>query len=187
LVRFLLTLLAAGLAANVSGATVNFQVGNLGGGNFRYTYSLGGFSFAANDTLDISFNAAVYNTLFNGVAQPSSDWSLLVFQPNALPGLAGDYFLTASVNNPSLAGPFSVDFTLKPGAQPGSQAFTIFDPNFNTITSGQTTPVGTGMGTPEPASFSLAMVGMLIAGVMWFTRRRTSAAPITWQRIYAKR
>ena len=152
-----LSLLVAGLAAHLSGATIEFQVSNLGGGNFRYTYTIASFvpctPSCAGDTLDLSFPGSVYDVLSNPVAQPASDWTTQLFQPNALPGLAGDYLLTSNVSNPSLAGPFRIDFTLQPGAQPGSQPFTIFDANFNTLATGETTPLITGV--PEPASFSL--------------------------------
>jgi hypothetical protein len=169
-----LALFVAGLAAHLSGAAIEFQVSSLGGGTFEYTYTISSFvpctPSCAGDTLDLSFDGAVYNVLSNPVAQPVSDWSTTVFQPNALPGLAGDYLLTSNVANPSLAGPFSIDFTLQPGAQPGPQPFTIFDANFNTLGTGTTTPVITGV--PEPASFSLMTAGMLLGVVVLFQRRR---------------
>ena len=168
----LLTVLAAGVAAQLSGATVGFQVTSLGGNTFRYNYFISGFMFQQNQELDIFFDPARYGMLFNGVAQPASDWSLLLFQPNNPPGAPGDYSLAARVNNPSLAGPFSVDFTflgpVRPG--PGSQPFTIFDQNFVPIQSGVTTPQGQGA-VPEPASFSLAMAGLILGG-FWAARRR---------------
>jgi hypothetical protein len=168
-----LTLVAAGLAAHLSAAAIEFQVSSLGGGTFRYNYTISNLApcppMCAGTTIDLSFDGAVYNMLSNPVAQPASDWSTEVFQPNTLPGLAGDYLLTSKVNSPSLAGPFSIDFTLQPGAAPGPQPFTLFDTNFNVETTSETTPLITGV--PEPASFSLvAAASLLLFGLAWKRR-----------------
>jgi hypothetical protein len=125
-----------------------------------------------SDVIDITFDPTVYLLLSNPIAPPGS-WSASVDQPNVpFAGLNGDYFLQANVNNPPLIGPFSVDFTLQPGKQAGSQAFSIFDPNFMTIDgqTGQTILVGTGI--PEPATFSLAVGGLLLGVAVWKVRRR---------------
>lgn len=167
-----LTILAGCLAAQLSAATIGFLVSNLGGNSFRYTYSITGM-FQANQELDILFDPTLYGTLSNGKPLPGPDFSLMLFQPNNPPGSFGDYSLTALVNNPSLAGPFSVDFTylgpVPPG--PGSQPFQLFDANFNLIQSGVTMPQGSSGGVPEPGSFSLGAMGLLLGGV-WVTRRR---------------
>ena len=170
-----LTMFAAGLAAQLSGAAIQFEVSNLGGGTFQYTYSVTSFlpctPSCAGDTLDLSFDGSVYNLLSNPVAQPSSDWSTTLFQPNTLPGLAGDFLVTALVDHPSLAGPLSVDFTLQQGGSPGSQPFTIFDANFNAVGSGETT---SGVTTsPEPANLLLvagALIGICLTALV--KRRR---------------
>ena len=181
-----LTLLAAGLAITAKGATINFQVSNLGGGEFQYNYSISGLSLQAGQSLDISFPGATYSALLAGEAGDSTcstpapcvgntgmNWMLLLLPPNSPPGGAGDYLATADINNPSLAGPFTADFTLEPGAQAGSQSYTIFDTNFNTIASGSTTPTGSGGAgaVPEPASFPLALAGVLFLGVLRAVRR----------------
>lgn len=167
-----LTLSAACLAMSASAATIEFQVSDLGGGNFRYTYSIASFTACPclGDTLDLSFDPAIYSTVFNGHVAPATDWSFLLFPPNTPPGAFGDFLVQALVNNPSFAGPFSVDFTLQAGAHAGSQPFTIFDPNFSPITTGNTTPLVSGV--PEPATLSLAVAGALLAGVAGYARRR---------------
>jgi hypothetical protein len=171
----LTTLWMASLAGDVSGATILAQVSPLGGGTFKYTYSIttSPFVIQANDVIDITFDPTVYGILSNPIALPSSDWTASVDQPNVpFVGLNGDYFVLANVNNPSLVGPFTVDFTLQSGKQPGPQPFAILDANFNPIEgeSGQTIILGGGV--PEPASFSLAVVGVLIGVVLWKARRR---------------
>lgn len=170
-----LILLAACLAIDLTGATVGFQVSDLGGGTFRYTYSISSFPACPcmGDALDLSFDPTVYKSLQAGQAEPSSDWSLLLFTPNTPPGAFGDYLATALVNSPSFAGPFTVEFTLQAGAHPGPQPFTIFDPNFTAITSGETIGITPPIpGLPEPSSLSLVVAGLLIGGVAGYARRR---------------
>lgn len=179
-----LTVFAGCLAAELSGAPIGIgvQVTNLGSNSYRDTYSISGFA-SPDVELDIYFDPALYGTLSNGVAQPSSDWNLLLFQPNNPPGAFGDYSLAANVANPSLAGPFSVDFAFLGSGQPGSQPFQIFELAQNSQLAGvpcdsagdftcATTPQGAS-GIPEPASFSLVAAGVLIGSVLRTARRRT--------------
>jgi|ERR1039457_6037403 hypothetical protein len=166
-----LALLAACLAVNVSAATIGFTSSNLGGGIFQYTYSISNLPACPpclGETVDITFDPTVYASLVDGQANPATDWSLMLFQPDVPPGAFGDYFATALVSNPSLAGPFTVNVTLHPGAQLGPQAFTIYDANFNPIGFG-TTSSST---VPEPAGFPLTVTGTLIGAVCWYSRRR---------------
>jgi hypothetical protein len=172
---------AACLAVNAPAATIAYTVSDLGGGTFQYTYSISGVTFSAGETLDIAFNGmsmpglgGPYDALMAAQAGDSScsapgsctagtEWSLILFGPNSPPGSSGDYLATAQVSNPSLAGPFFANFTLQPGAQPGPQSFTIFDANFNAITSGETTALVSGV--PEPATVWLTIAAMVVAGI----------------------
>jgi hypothetical protein len=177
-----LILLATCLAMGASGASIGYQLSSLGAGEFQYTYSISGLpSPAQGDTLDISFSPTTFASLVSGQAGDSTcsspstctagtNWSLLLFPVNSPPGASGDYFATALVANPSLTGPFTADFTLEAGAQASSQPFTIYDSNFNVITTGTTTAVGT-PGVPEPTSLSL-MAGGLLTGLGWLRLRR---------------
>ena len=171
--------LCLGLAANLHAAAIQFQVTPLGGTSFRYTYLLSGFQFQANQAVDIQFSPSLYGTLSNGMV--GSGFSLVLLQPNNPPGTSGDYIALAQVNNPPLTGPFSIDFLFKglvpPG--PGSQPFVVnqFDQNGNLVLcmgqacgSGVTTPVGATV--PEPGSFSLGCVALLMGGVLWTVRRQ---------------
>ena len=167
------------LGTNLHAAAIQFQVTPLGGTSFRYTYFLSGFMLQANQALDIQFNPSLYGTLSNGMV--GSGFSLVLLQPNNPPGTPGDYIALATVNNPPLTGPFSVDFLFKgaipPG--PGAQPFVTeqFDNNGNFIpctgqcVSGTTTPVGSST-VPEPGSFSLGGVALLMGGACWTGRRR---------------
>jgi hypothetical protein len=174
-IKFWLLLWAGLFATNLSAATIQFQVSNLGGTTFRFNYVPSGFAFQVNQDLDIRFNPALYGTLSNAVV--GGGFSALLLQPDNPPGSFGDYIALALVNNPSLAGPFSVDVIFKGSGTPGVQPFVInqFDPSGNfvsTITSGLTTPLGGPASVPEPGSFSLGVLAMIVGGTLWTVRRR---------------
>lgn len=162
-------------AANLAAGVIQYQVTPLStSGDFRYAYTLSGLTFQANQELDIQFPAATSSLLRNGAAP--AGFLLNLFQPNNPPGAQGDYSALATVNNPSTAGPFGVDFKYSGPGQPGSQSYLInqFDSNGNfvqTLATGQTTPLAVS-GVPEPASVSLAMLGLLAGGAGWMRRRR---------------
>jgi len=161
-------------AATLTAGVIQFQVTPLSStGDYHYFYSVSGFSFQANQELDIQFPAATSSLLRNGTAP--SGFLVNLFQPNNPPGVQGDYSALATVNNPSTAAPFGVDFKYSGAGQPGSQPYMInqFDANGNfvqTLASGQTTPLVSGV--PEPASVSLAMLGLIAGGASWAGRRR---------------
>lgn len=164
---FLLVIMTAqGLFAS----PVATQITSLGGNNYRETFLLSGMLFTAGQELDISFDPTLYGALSNGVAGPSSDWSLLLFQPNNPPGAAGIYAATSLVNNPSLAGPFRVDFTyLGAGLPSGAQPFTVFNPDFSVSSTGVT-------GAPEPSALGMAALGVIALAVLGYRRRLRSSA-----------
>src|SRR5438309_110376 len=149
-------------AGCLSAATITFQSSDLpditpGQDLRRDVYSIGGITLQANEEIDIRFDPALYGTLSNGVAPP--DFSLLLLQPNTPPGTFGDYSALSNVNNPSLAGPFSVDFVFLGTGAPGSQPFFInlYDRNgrfLRTVESGFTTSPGAAV--PEPATLVIS-------------------------------
>jgi hypothetical protein len=169
-----LGLLGGLLAVDLSAATIQFQVINVGPNQDRYQYFVSGVTLQANQALDIRFDPALDSNLTNGVA--GSDFSLVLVQPNNPPGAPGDYRAIALTNNPSLAGPFSVDFTLLGAGTPGSQPFLINQYTstglfVSTISSGVTTAFAQ-TGVPEPATLSLGCMALLLGGIVRTARRR---------------
>ncbi len=149
-------------------ATIQFDVTGLGSNSFRYNYFVSGTTFQANQELDIRFDPARYSNLSNPVA--GSGFKASVFQPNNPPGVFGDYSALALTNNPSLAGPFSVDFSFSGPGQPGSQPYSInqFDQGGNfvsTIETGVTSPRVPTTGVPEPASVTLCGISVFLIGI----------------------
>jgi hypothetical protein len=134
------------------------------GSLYQYTYTISGYSFAANQELDIDFDPALYGTLSNGVAP--SGFDLLLFQPNNPPQAFGEYSALALTNNPSLIGTFSVEFTYLGSGVPQAQTFNIYDDNFvpfhgtgSVVASGTTVLMQVAV-APEPAT------GWLLSGVL---------------------
>ena len=167
-------LVVAGLLAlDLNAGTIRYTISELGPGTpgFRYTYTLNGFELHKNQELDIRFDPAIFGSLFNG--QAGAGFDLILLQPNNPVGAFGDYSALALVENPSLAGPFSVDFTLSGTGPPAAQPYFInqYDDAgtfVGTIASGRT--VGA---VPEPATLALGVVGLLSVGVWWAVRRRS--------------
>jgi len=167
-------LLWMGLFASVSQAgTIQYEVSPLGGDVFQYSYYLSDFVLQANQEIDIRFDRALYGSLSNGVA--GADFLVLIFQPDNPPGVNGDYSALAVINNPSLAGPFRVDFLFTGSGLPGGQPFLVnqYDPVHNflyTLESGTT--MARAAEIPEPGSFSLCGVALVVSG-LWTVRRRS--------------
>jgi hypothetical protein len=161
----------------LSAATIQYQVApTLTPGVFEFTYFISG-TFLQNQEVDIQFDPTMYTNLSNGQPAVSSDWDIMVFQPNVPPGTQGDYTAFALVNNPSLAGPFKVDATYTGSGTPGAQFFTI---QYFGV-DGNSSPTQVGFGNiapfnadpvPEPTGFVLSAVALSVLGACKAVRHK---------------
>jgi hypothetical protein len=174
----LLIVLGASSVASLTAANVSFQVTGLGATGlgqqqYQYNYVISDLQLQANQELDIRFDPSLYGTLSNGVAP--SGFDLLLLQPNNPPGAFGDYSALALANNPPLSGTFSVKVVYLGSGLPGSQPFFInqYDAQGNfvgQVSTGSTGP--SGQAAPEPAAWTLAVMGCLLGGAFRAVRRR---------------
>jgi hypothetical protein len=167
LVAFLIAAIVGFAPSPLLAGTISENFTSLGPNSFQYTFFFSGFDLLANQELDILFDPAVYMTLSNGVA--TSDFNLVLFQPNQPPGDFGDYSAFTSIDHPSLAGPFSVDVSFQAAVpqQAGSLPFTVdqFDGTghfISTIDAGSTVVAA----APEPASVLLTALGTVLIGIL---------------------
>lgn len=171
-----LGLLLFAAAGFMQAGTITYQVASLGTHNgspaYRYTYTLSGFDFFANEELDIRFSASLYGELFDGKA--GSDFDLLLFDPNSPPGADGDYSALALVNHASLNGNFYVDFTWLGQGLPGSQPYFLFDDSGSSsvqVGSGQTVAAPVTSPVPEPSGAIPLTLSAAAAAALSYRRR----------------
>lgn len=154
--------LATFFAGQASATTITYAATSLGGGNWRYDYSV------ANDSLQavlaeftVYFDVGTYQNL--AAAGAPAGWDAIVVQPDA--GLPDDGFFDALAISggiqpaASLAG-FAVTFTYLGVGTPGAQRFAVVDPgSFAVLSSGTTTAV------PGPATAMLLATGLFSLAV----------------------
>jgi len=165
---FLVPLWTILLAGQLTAGSVQYQVAGLGNNVFRYEFFPIGLGLMQFQDFDVQFDAALFSGLSNGVA--GSDFRLALLQPGNPLGAPGSYSALALIDNPSLAGPFSVDVNWLGSGAPGSLPFFIhqFDASgriLETIGSGSLEAAGP-VGAPEPASWLLGGSGLVIGGLL---------------------
>ena len=169
-----LVLLASIAFGSLSAATVTFSVTSLGGNNYRYLYNLQGVSLLINQELDIVFETTRYASISNGVPAPNAapGLDLALFQVNNPPGANGVYSLLATANNPSMIGPFSVDFSYIGTGTPGAQTFFINQLNGQGQIVNAVGPPGvtTQSTVPEPSTLIFGAAGLALIALGRFRR-----------------
>ena len=109
----------------------------------------------------IYFDPSLYSTLQNLSPTASSNWDILVIDPNTFIPDDGTFDALSLVDNPSLTDTFSIDFIWLGANNPGSQSFEVYDSAFDVIVSGNTLNTITTTQVPEPPAGLLLIAGFL--------------------------
>ncbi|MES9969684.1 MAG: PEP-CTERM sorting domain-containing protein, partial [Candidatus Thiodiazotropha sp.] len=155
---------------------------DLGAGRYEYNYTVDNQTTSAIEEFTVWFDLGLYdNLLING--SPTLDWDGLAAQPDPLlpdDGFA-DWLTFGAAINPgeSLSG-FSVEFDWLGDGTPGAQFFEIIDPiEFVALSSGFTQtapppppPPPSSSSVPEPGTWVLMGVGLLLLGFRQFRDKR---------------
>jgi hypothetical protein len=159
-------------AAQITFLTTLVTPGSPGAAVWQNDYTLTGFSFVTNEDLQIMFDPTIFQTLSAGVANPTSDWDLLVLQPNPAQPFDGVYDLLARLDGPAFTGPFSIQYTLFGEAPPTVQPWQVvqLDSSFipgPILDSG----VADNPGIPEPGTIWLGIAGVCLVALGTARRR----------------
>lgn len=159
-------------------ATIALSMQSAGASALAVTYSFSDLtdSIPGADRWGVAYRAAGVLEAFGGfnvLFDPSDfavlsidslppGWSAYTLEPD--PVLSADGVFSATIASSGvLPADFLVSFDWIGSSTPGSQPLEIFDPNFNTIATGITSPV------PEPSHVLLMITGL---GALAATRRR---------------
>lgn len=176
LLRFCVAVLAVFVPAIAQAAVISYETTDLGGGRWRYDYTVANDTPAfAIDEFTIFFAVGQYRNL--ALEAGPSGWDILVIQPDpALPD-AGFYDGLA-LNLPLAFGAeqdgFAVSFDWLGQGTPGPQSWTVLDPEtFVTLQAGVTVPaIVDPLPISEPGALAALASGIAALG---FARRRRAA------------
>ena len=145
---------------------ITYTAAHLSGQQWQYQYKLTG-TLSAGDDIAILFPYSTDAGLLD-LQTGGANFTTFVFQPDKSLPADGEFDIVPSTGNPSLSPVFNVSFLFSGSGTPGSQAFTLYDPNFNVLGTGLTQLASSAV--PEPGTFVL-----LVTGVVAFARARRRA------------
>ena len=148
-------------AALIQYQSIDLPDTTLGEDLWQYQYTVSDHTFATNTGFTLYFDSALYSNLQDPPPVVNSDWDILVTQPTPLFSDEGSYDAFALASFPSLTDTFSLTFIWSGLQTPGSQAFEIYDENFNVIVSGQTQLKLSTVPAPSPFWLLLSGFGLL--------------------------
>jgi hypothetical protein len=166
-------LAAAAVTTTAVGAdSISYALTSLGGNTWEYSYSVANTDEVNGlSVFDIYFPSVasplfVNYTNITEVANPNPlNWQTTIFPPSA-PNLGAIYdahaLTTPIALGQSVTG-FEVSFMYNGAAQLGAQTFEIYDPHYNLLQTGSTTPMAS---VPEPYTLALFGLGLAALSVM---------------------
>ncbi|PVV07633.1 MAG: hypothetical protein B6D77_13350 [gamma proteobacterium symbiont of Ctena orbiculata] len=164
------------LLTNIASANpIYYELTDIGGGSYEYQYTVDNQTLSPIEEFTIWFDLGLYDNLLIS-ASPSLDWDGLAIQPDPLlpdDGFADWLTFGAAINPGEMLGGFRVEFDWLGSGTPGAQFFEIIDPeNFTASSSGltQITQTATSTSVPEPGTWALMGVGLLLLGVRRFRK-----------------
>jgi hypothetical protein len=153
----------------VYATTITYDLANLGGNRWEYTYSVANDSLiSAIEEFTIYFNLGSYDNLT--VGSTPADWDAIRFNPD--PDIPDDgaydaLALFQGIASGSSLGGFSVSFDWLVAGIPGSQPFDVVNPSpWGVLDSGWTVP-----STPVPEPGTLLLLGPTLIGLIGFGKR----------------
>jgi PEP-CTERM putative exosortase interaction domain len=159
---------------------INYDVNNLGGNTWEYTYTVQNDSLAVDiEEFTIWFDLGLYENL-----TPTStliDWDEITIQPDI--GLPDDGYydalaLVSGIAPGSSETGFSVSFDWLGTGTPGSQFFEIVDTfTFSALDSGDTTLVSSDP-VPEPSTVMLMGIGLIGLTVISLRFKKQKLVPL---------
>ncbi|MEW8349263.1 MAG: hypothetical protein AB2687_13220 [Candidatus Thiodiazotropha taylori] len=154
------------LASNIASANpIYYELTDYGGGNYEYQYTVDNQNLASIEEFTIWFDLGLYDNLYI-TGSHSADWDGVAIQPDPLlpdDGFADWLSFGAAINPGEILGGFSVVFDWFGSGTPGSQFFEIIDPvNYASLSSGFTQAASNPTSVPEPETWLLMTVGLLI-------------------------
>jgi hypothetical protein len=153
--------------SSVYATTIFYDLDNLGGNQWQYTYTVSNDSLATPiEEFSIYFDYGLYDNLT--VTSSLINWSELAVSPQLILGVPQDGFydaltLLAGIAPGDIESGFSVSFDWLGSRNPGAQYFDVVYPNdFSVIDSGQTERAS----VPEPGTFMLLSSGVFITFIL---------------------
>jgi len=127
------------------------------GDRWEYRYSVSDRIFDEGFGFSILFD---FETVSSIETPPivNADWDPIALQPDPLLPDDGLYDALSLAADATLADTFIARFVWAGTGTPGSQPFVVFEPGFSTIETGNTVLV------PEPSSFLLCALGLILLG-----------------------
>jgi hypothetical protein len=158
----LVSVLALGKAqaATITFQAIDLEDVNTGEDLWQYSYTVSEHDFMQDYGFAICFDPDAYANLQESAPAVNADWDVMSFQPDPNIPSPGWYDALALVDHASLEDSFSINFVWLGDGTPGTQAFEIYDPNWEVTEDGSTSPV------PIPSAVVLLMSG-IFAVVGW--------------------